>query len=129
MLKYMYTVHVAQSLCHTLHSHGYCNQHLLGEGLYYTYFNIYYPYIRESVLILWNNSHTPIALTIQITKLKVCQYQLRTNSPDLMLTRVTLYTVICECSKAYIFTNLKRMGEHEDVPSLENWNWIRPLYV
>ena len=34
-------------------------------------------------------------LSIQIAKFKFCQYQLRAVSPNLMLTEVTHYTVVC----------------------------------
>ena len=39
------------------------------------------------------NAHAPMTLSIQIAKFKFHQYQLRAASPNLMLTKITCYTV------------------------------------
>ena len=50
---------------------------------------------------IWIIACVPMALIIQITKLKIRQYLLRANSPNLMLTKFSHYTV---CS--YLIRNM-----------------------
>ena len=44
------------------------------------------------------NARAPVAVTIQIVKFKLCQYQWRAISPNLMLTKVTRYMVCASCN-------------------------------
>ena len=45
-----------------------------------------------------------MALRFQITKLKFRQYLLRANSPNLMLAKLSHYTVYILCHSALLFT-------------------------
>ena len=66
---------------------------------------------------MWIIACVPMALRIQIAKLKFYQYVLRTNSPNLVFTKISLYLV---CT-AGVQTRLA-------CPRLENHRCLHSVY-
>ena len=66
-------------------------------------------------------AYTPLALSIQIAKFKIQQYQLRAILPNLILAKITRYTALSQVEKMQILSVYGHIIWHSWVESTQ---WI-----